>query len=89
MAGRHGGLLKEEQAGEGLKREGKIWTAAMMLGEETARLSGKPGLRTSLSLHLAWTWRAQKTPNGLVLGSDSPQRSVPSPYWEEMNWGGD
>lgn len=58
-----------------------------MLGEETARLSGKPGLRTSLSLHLEWTWRAQKTPNGLVLGSDSPQRSVPSPYWKEMELG--
>lgn len=28
MAGRHGGLLKE-QAGGGLKREGKVWTAAM------------------------------------------------------------
>lgn len=29
MAGRHEGLLKEAQAGGGLKREGTVWTAAM------------------------------------------------------------
>lgn len=32
MAGRHGRLMKEEQAGGGLKREGKVWMAATDAG---------------------------------------------------------